>query len=52
MSIAGLVYQGSLNLESIGLVGNMAGAQSLGHLANKEVLNKVSLLKTIEHILK
>ena len=51
-SIAGLVCKGSLNLESIGLVGNMAGAQSLGHLANKEVLNKVSLLKTIEHILK
>jgi len=51
-SIAGLVCKGSLNLESIGLVGNMAGAQSLGHQANKEVLNKVSLLKTIEHILK
>ena len=51
-SIAGHFFQNALNLNSIGLIGNIAGAQSLKHQANKEVLNKVDLLKSIEHILK
>jgi rfaE bifunctional protein nucleotidyltransferase chain/domain len=52
VSIAGHVFQDELNINSIGLIGNLAGAQSLKHPANKEVLNKESLLKSIEHILK
>ena len=51
-SIAGHFFQNALNLNSIGLIGNIAGAQSLKHQANKEVLNKVDLLKSIEHLLK
>ena len=51
-SIAGHTFESLLPLQAIGLIGNMAGAQSLGHQANKEVLNKESLIKSIEHILK
>ena len=52
VSIAGHVFQNKLNLNAIGLIGNLAGAQSLKHQANKEILNKEYLLKSIEHILK
>jgi len=51
-SIAGHMFNSTLDLNAIGLIGNMAGAQSLGHDANKEILDKNNLIKSIEHILK
>jgi rfaE bifunctional protein nucleotidyltransferase chain/domain len=51
-SVAGHIFLNSLDLNSIGLIGNLAAAQSLKHQGNKEILNKEDLLKAIQHILK
>ena len=51
-SVAANIFLNSLDFNTIGLVGNLAAAQSLKHQGNKEILNKDDLLKAIQHIIK
>ena len=52
VATAGHFFNNTLNSSAIGLIGNLAGAQNLGHDANKELLNITYLIKSIEHTLK
>ena len=51
-SIAGHVFRNEIDLNAIGLIGNLAAAQVLKYDANKNILNYDDLIKAILHTLK
>jgi rfaE bifunctional protein nucleotidyltransferase chain/domain len=51
-SIAGHTFLNEIDLNAIGLIGNLAAAQALEYQANKNVLNYEDLIKAIQHTLK
>ena len=51
-SIAGHVFRNEIDLNAIGLIGNLAAAQVLKYDANKNILNYDDLMKAILHTLK
>ena len=52
LSIIALCLKSNLNKELSLLSGSLAAAQSVETFGNKEVVNKIKILKGIEHLLK
>ena len=52
LSIISLCLKNRLSKDLLLLIGSLAGAQSVNTIGNKEPINKIQILKSLEHILK
>ena len=52
LSIIALCLKSRLDRELVLLTGSLAAAQSVKTIGNKEVINKIQILKSLENILK
>jgi hypothetical protein len=52
LSVAGLVSSVSDDMRVVGLLGNIAGGLVTKYLGNKQFIDKVQFLKTVNTILK